>query len=154
MGDFHCVLVRNLMIGDITWSGSAFLNKYKRFAEIMRFLVAGGSCLLLELACLYAFTEWAGLHYLYSSALAFTISVLVNYWLCRAWVFEDGNKKQSLKAASLFFGSSVAGLGINQLCMYTFVDLMGIYYMAAKLLAAVIVTVWNFVLKRYALKMG
>ena len=120
----------------------------------MRFLVAGGSCLLLELACLYAFTEWAGLHYLYSSALAFTISVLVNYWLCRAWVFEGGNKKQSLKAASLFFGSSVAGLGINQLCMYTFVDLMGIYYMAAKLLAAVIVTVLNFVLKRYALKMG
>jgi putative flippase GtrA len=116
--------------------------------------VAGGSCLLLELACLYVFTEWAGLHYLYSSALAFTISVLVNYWLCRAWVFEGGNKKQSFKAASLFFGSSVAGLGINQLCMYTFVDLMGIYYMAAKLLAAVIVTVWNFVLKRYALKMG
>jgi putative flippase GtrA len=138
----------------MTGSLSSLREKQKNMGEVIRFLVAGGSCLLLELACLYAFTEWAGLHYLYSSALAFTISVLVNYWLCRAWVFEGGNKKQSLKAASLFFGSSVAGLGINQLCMYTFVDLMGIYYMAAKLLAAVIVTVWNFVLKRYALKMG
>jgi putative flippase GtrA len=138
----------------MTGSLSSLRDKQKNLGEVIRFLVAGGSCLLLELACLYAFTEWAGLHYLYSSALAFTISVLVNYWLCRAWVFEGGNKKQSLKAASLFFGSSVAGLGINQLCMYTFVDLMGIYYMAAKLLAAVIVTVWNFVLKRYALKMG
>ena len=138
----------------MTGSLSSLRDKQKNLGEVIRFLVAGGSCLLLELACLYAFTEWAGLHYLYSSALAFTISVLVNYWLCRAWVFEDGNKKQSLKAASLFFGSSIAGLGINQLCMYTFVDLMGIYYMAAKLLAAVIVTVWNFVLKRYALKMG
>ena len=138
----------------MTGSLSSLREKQKNLGEVIRFLVAGGSCLLLELACLYAFTEWAGLHYLYSSALAFTISVLVNYWLCRAWVFEGGNKKQSFKAASLFFGSSVAGLGINQLCMYTFVDLMGIYYMAAKLLAAVIVTVWNFVLKRYALKMG
>ena len=138
----------------MTGSLSSLREKQKNLGEVIRFLVAGGSCLLLELACLYAFTEWAGLHYLYSSALAFTISVLVSYWLCRAWVFEGGNKKQSLKAASLFFGSSVAGLGINQLCMYTFVDLMGIYYMAAKLLAAVIVTVWNFVLKRYALKMG
>jgi putative flippase GtrA len=138
----------------MTGSLSSLRDKQKNLGEVIRFLVAGGSCLLLELACLYAFTEWAGLHYLYSSALAFTISVLVNYWLCRAWVFEGGNKKQSFKAASLFFGSSVAGLGINQLCMYTFVDLMGIYYMAAKLLAAVIVTVWNFVLKRYALKMG
>ena len=120
---------------------------------MIRFLVAGGGCLLLELACLYVLTEWAGLHYLYSSALAFVISLLVNYWLCRAWVFADGSKKQSLKALSLFFGSSVAGLGINQLCMYTFVDMLGIYYMAAKLLAAVIVTIWNFVLKRYALRM-
>ena len=126
----------------------------RNFLEIFRFVIAGGGCLLLELAFLYVLTEWVRMHYLYSSAIAFVISVLVNYWLCRVWVFEGGNKKQSLKAASLFFGSSVAGLGINQLCMYTFVDLMGIYYMAAKLLAAVIVTVWNFVLKRYALKMG
>ncbi len=129
------------------------MERRKNFAEVIRFLVAGGGCLLLELACLYVLTEWAGLHYLYSSALAFVISLLVNYWLCRAWVFADGSKKQSLKALSLFFGSSVAGLGINQLCMYTFVDMLGIYYMAAKLLAAVIVTIWNFVLKRYALRM-
>ena len=130
------------------------LNKYNGLTEIFRFIVAGGGCLLLELACLYAMTEWAGVHYLYSSAVAFVISVLVNYWLCRVWVFEGGNRKQRFKAASIFFGSSVAGLGINQICMYTFVDLLGIYYMVAKLLAAVIVTLWNFVLKRYALKMG
>ena len=138
------------MIGSL----SSLMEKRKNLGEVIRFLVAGGSCLLLELACLYAFTEWAGFHYLYSSAFAFIISVLVNYWLCRVWVFEGGKRKQSFKAASLFFGSSVAGLGINQLCMYTFVDILAIYYMAAKLLAAVIVTVWNFVLKRYALKMG
>ena len=125
----------------------------KNFAEIFRFLVAGGSCLLLELCCLYGLTERGGLHYLYSSAIAFTVAVLANYWLCRVWVFEAGKKKQSFKAASIFFGSSVAGLGINQLCMYAFVDLMGMYYMAAKILAAAIVTAWNFVLKRYALKM-
>ena len=129
-------------------------EKYKNFAEIARFIVAGGGCLLLELGCLYGLTDGVGLHYLYSSAIAFVISLLVNYWLCRVWVFEGGNRKQSVKAATIFFGSSVAGLGLNQLCMYTFVDIMGIYYRAAKLLAAVIVTIWNFVLKRYALKMG
>lgn len=128
--------------------------KHKKFAELARFIVAGGGCLLLELGCLYGLTDGLGLHYLYSSALAFIISLLVNYWLCRVWVFEGGGRKQSVKAAAIFFGSSVAGLGINQLCMYTFVDIMGIYYMAAKLLAAVIVTLWNFVLKRYALKIG
>lgn len=118
--------------------------------EVLRFLIAGGSCLLLELGLLYGFTEWAGLHYLYSAALAFSISVLVNYWICRYWVFR-GAKQMSLKSVTVFAGSSVAGLGLNQLCMWTLVDLAGVYYMLAKIIAAAVVTVWNFVLKRFAL---
>lgn len=120
------------------------------FPEVLRFLLAGGSCLLLELGLLYGFTEWAGMHYLYSAALAFSVSVLVNYWICRYWVFR-GAGKMSLKSVTVFAGSSVAGLGINQLCMWALVDILGVYYMLAKIVAAAVVTVWNFVLKRFAL---
>ena len=122
----------------------------RNLLEILRFLLAGGSCLLLELGALYALTEAAGLHYLYSAALAFTLSVIVNYLLCRYWVFQ-GARQQSAKAAAIFIGSSLAGLGLNQLCMWLFVELAGLWYMAAKLLAAAVVTVWNYVLKRHAL---
>ena len=122
----------------------------RNLLEILRFLLAGGSCLLLELGALYALTEAAGLHYLYSAALAFTLSVIVNYLMCRYWVFQ-GARQQSAKAAAVFIGSSLAGLGLNQLCMWLFVEMAGLWYMAAKLLAAVVVTAWNYVLKRYAL---
>ena len=122
----------------------------RNLLEILRFLLAGGSCLLLELGALYALTEAAGLHYLYSAAVAFTLSVIVNYLLCRYWVFQ-GARQQSAKAAAVFIGSSLAGLGLNQLCMWLFVEMAGLWYMAAKLLAAVVVTAWNYVLKRYAL---
>ena len=122
----------------------------RNLLEILRFLLAGGSCLLLELGVLYALTEAAGLHYLYSAALAFTLSVIVNYLMCRYWVFK-GARQQSAKAAAVFIGSSLAGLGLNQLCMWLFVEMAGLWYMAAKLLAAVVVTAWNYVLKRYAL---
>ena len=122
----------------------------RNLLEILRFLLAGGSCLLLELGVLYALTEAAGLHYLYSAALAFTLSVIVNYLMCRYWVFQ-GARQQSAKAAAVFIGSSLAGLGLNQLCMWLFVEMAGLWYMAAKLLAAVVVTAWNYVLKRYAL---
>ena len=47
--------------------------------------------------------------------------------------------------------SSIAGLFLNQLCMYVFVDFCGVYYMVAKLGATAIVTVWNYVMKRRAL---
>jgi len=122
----------------------------RNLLEILRFLLAGGSCLLLELGVLYTLTEAAGLHYLYSAALAFTLSVIVNYLMCRYWVFQ-GARQQSAKAAAVFIGSSLAGLGLNQLCMWLFVEMAGLWYMAAKLLAAVVVTAWNYVLKRYAL---
>jgi len=122
-----------------------------RFREIVRFIVVGGGCFLVDYGLLYAFTEACGIPYLWSSGLSFTISVLVNYWLCLTYVFR-GAGHQSGRQKALFFGSSLAGLVLNQVCMYLFVDLCGIYYMIAKLFATAIVTLWNYVMKRRAIQ--
>ena len=120
-----------------------------RFWEIFRFALVGGGCFLLEYCLLYILTEYAGLHYLWSSAIAFVVSLLVNYWLCVAIVFR-GAKRQSGGRRALFIGSSIAGLGINQACMWALVDKLGMYYMIAKLFTSAIVMVWNYILKRKA----
>jgi len=73
------------------------------------------------------------------------------YWLCVVYVFK-GAKKQNRKQATLFIGSSIIGLGLNQLCMWLFVELAGMYYMLAKIFATAIVTVWNYVMKRKAVR--
>ena len=66
----------------------------ERFHEILRFLIIGGGCFLLEYVLLYMFTEFAGIPYLTSSAIAFLISLLVNYLLCVTVFFtrENGRK--------------------------------------------------------------
>ena len=121
----------------------------KRFWEVFRFVPVGGGCFLLEYGLLYTLTEYAGLHYLWSSAIAFVVSLLVNYWLCVAVVFQ-GAGKQSFSQRFLFIGSSIAGLAINQACMWLLVDKAGLYYMVAKLITSAIVMVWNYILKRKA----
>lgn len=121
-----------------------------RFFEIVRFCIVGGGCFLVDYGLLYALTEYAGLPYLWSSGLSFTASVFVNYWLCVVYVFRAAGG-QTGRQKALFFGSSIAGLFLNQVCMYIFVDLCGIYYMLAKLGATAIVTIWNYVMKRKAL---
>ena len=126
------------------------LRHHDRLAEILRFLVAGGGGFLLELVLLYAMTDGLGLHYLVSSGLAFVVGVIVNYLLCRFWVFR-GAGRQSAASMLVFAGSSVAGLGIHQLCMWALVDFTGLHYLYAKVGAAAVVTLWNFALKRYAL---
>ena len=122
-----------------------------RFAEIVRFCIVGGVSFLIDYGLLYFCTEFGGIHYFYSSAISFTVSVVVNYWLCVQFVFT-GVARQTAQQAALFIGSSVAGLALNQLCMWIFVEFFGVFYMFAKLAATVIVMAWNYVMKRKALK--
>lgn len=118
--------------------------------ELIRFLIAGGSCFLLELATLWSLTEFGGVNYLWSSAIAFSIAVAINYVMCARWVFEA--KPRGASTIMIFVGTSVAGLGINQACMYLFVEFVGLHYMLAKIVSTAIVTAWNFFTKRRALK--
>lgn len=123
----------------------------ERMLEIIRFCFVGGVSFLMDYSILFALTEFAGVYYLYSSAISFSITVVFNYWLCVVYVFKDA-KKQSTRRAVIFFSTGVVGLGLNQLCMWFFVDVAGVYYMIAKIFATAIVTIWNYITKRKAVQ--
>ena len=127
------------------------IMKRDQLFEILRFAIVGGASFLVDYALLYICTEWLGIHYLYSAAISFTVSVIVNYWLCVVFVFT-GAGKQTGRQAALFIGSSIVGLGINQVCMWLFVEKFGLHYMLAKIGATVIVMFWNYVMKRKAVR--
>lgn len=122
----------------------------ERFWEIVRFLAVGGGCFLLDYGLLFALTEYGGISYLYSSAVSFTVSLVVNYVLCVTVVFRA--RHQTPKQAALFLITSVMGLAINQLCMWFFVEMAGLWYMIAKIGAAAVVTIWNYITKRLILR--
>jgi len=120
---------------------------HERLMEIIRFCFVGGVSFLIDYSLLYALTEFAGIYYLYSSAISFSVSVVFNYWLCVAYVFK-GAKKQTPRQAIFFFVTGAIGLVLNQFCMWLFVAIVGLHYMLAKIFATAIVTVWNYVTKR------
>lgn len=126
------------------------MNKTGKLAEIIRFIINGGISFLVDYGALYFLTEFLGVYYLLSSAISFSASVTVNYFICVFWVFE-GAKNTSYKSKVIFVSSSVGGLLLNQLIMWVFVDKIGIYYMTAKILSTIIVMFWNFIMKRKAL---
>lgn len=123
----------------------------EKFLEIVRFCFVGGVSFLMDYSILFALTEFAGVYYLYSSAISFSITVVFNYWLCVIYVFKDA-QKQTTRRAIIFFGTGIVGLGLNQLCMWFFVDVAGIYYMIAKIFATALVTIWNYITKRKAVR--
>lgn len=126
-----------------------FFPSTERFGEVFRFLLVGGGCFLLEYGLLFALTEYGGLNPLVSAPIAFTVSLVVNYILCVYVVFHA--EQQSKKQMALFALTSIIGLGINQVVMWFFIDIIGIWYMFAKVVASAVVMVWNYFTKRYVL---
>lgn len=124
------------------------IKKHKKLIDqILKFGVVGGLAFLIDYVLLYALTEFVGIHYLISSVISFTVSLIFNYILSIKWVF-DVTKKQTVKEITIFVILSVIGLGINQVVMYVGSDLLNIYYMLTKIIATAIVMVWNFVTRK------
>ena len=124
---------------------------HERFLEVARFCLVGGVSFLLDYSLLFALTEYAGIYYLYSSAISFSVTVVFNYWLCVVYVFK-GAGKQSARQAVIFFVTGALGLLLNQFCMWLFVAIIGLHYMIAKIFATAIVTIWNYFTKRLAVR--
>ena len=124
------------------------IKKYRKIInQILKFGVVGGIAFLIDYGLLYFLTEYIHIYYLISSIISFTVSLIFNYILIIKWVF-DVTKKQTYKEVIIFVILSIIGLGINQLVMYIGVDKLSIHYMLIKLLATIIVMIWNFVTRK------
>ena len=124
----------------------------KLLEQIMRFGIVGVIAFVIDYAVLLLLTEVVGIHYLVSSAVAFLVSVIFNYILSVAFVFETDKSRSKGVQFALFALMSAGGLGINQLMMWLLSDIMFIPYQLSKFLATAVVMVYNFVTRKLFLE--
>jgi len=128
--------------------------KNKLLKQILKFGVVGGSAFLIDYFLMIFLTESFGINYLVSSAISFSVSVIYNYLLSVIWVFEANRQRKAIATFFLFLILSIIGLGINQLLMWSLVDLTGFgkiwdkFYIIAKLFVTGIVMVYNFITRK------
>ena len=123
----------------------------KLLAQIIKFGLVGFLCFFIDYGIMVFLTEVAGVHYLFSSGISFTVSVVVNYALSLTYVFET-EKGNKIKEFIIFVVLSVIGLGINQVLMWFCVDILGIFYMISKIGATAVVMVYNFVSRKVVME--
>ena len=137
-----------------------------RLKEILRFILTGGVCTLIEYAALYILKEWLYMGAVAATPIAFLISVVFNYLLCVRWVFP-GAKEGSRKAQLGFVITSGMGFFLNWFLMWALTALFGEdvalftlfgftleMWMVNKVIATALVMVWNYFTKRWVLKGG
>ena len=117
------------------------------FGQFLRYLVTGGLAFFVDFGlfalCLYLL-DW---HYLLANLVGLVAGLVLNYALSILWVFTACKRtleKKKVAEFTLFTLVGIAGVGINQLLMYLMVDGLDLNEMLSKMVAAILVLMWNF----------
>jgi len=120
-------------------------------AEFVRYGLVSGLCLGIDFSVLIALTEWLHVHYLVSSAIAYTAGLVVNYVLSVAWVFRQRAMKNPMAEFAVFAGVGLTGLGLNQLLMWAFTSGLGFPYQLSRVISAGFGYIWKYVVRKITL---
>jgi putative flippase GtrA len=119
--------------------------------QLLRYLFVGGAAFIVDFLSLYILTDFFGIYYLISAAIAFSLGLLVNYFLSVSWVFNKRKLKNRNFEFGIFAIIGIVGLGLNEVIIWFFTQELLIYYLLSKIFAAVIILFWNFFARKYVL---
>lgn len=117
-------------------------------AEFLRYGAASAVALLVDFATLVLLTELAGVHYLASAAVGFSLGILVAYVLSIRWVFAARRLASVPAESAIFLLIGVTGLVINHIVMFGLTEAAALPYAVSKVGSAGIVFTFNFIARK------
>jgi putative flippase GtrA len=111
--------------------------------RLVSFIGVGAIATLVQYCILVFSVEVLSLKPFLGSSIGFAISAVLNYWLNYHFTFRSQNSH--VGAASRFALVALAGLVLNALAMILLGRLSGLPYVAAQVIATVVVLAWNFI---------
>lgn len=127
-------------------------KKEKLLLQMFKFAIVGGLAFVIDYVTLIICKEVFHLDTLISAAIAFTVSVIVNYILSVKWVFDVSDKHSGKRNFIIFIVFSLMGLGLTELIMWIGEDLLHISYLIVKIVATIIVMIFNFITRKIFLE--
>ena len=111
--------------------------------QLIRFLCAGAVGVSLSYITLYGLTEWFGVWYMLSAVLGFFVNLTSNFILQRNWTFKSRSKNvgRQFVQYTILYG---ALFSTNLIVLYVFTEYVGLWYIAAQLIASVVCTIISF----------
>ena len=128
-------------------------NLYKRYKEIINYVIVGGLTTVVSLVVYYGsvmtfLSPESPVELQIANVFSWIAAVTFAYFANRKYVFESQNKNK-LQEAAAFYGSRVSTLLLDMISMFLLVTVAGMNDKIAKLLVQVIVMAANYVLSKF-----
>ena len=124
-----------------------FKNK-KLLYQIIKFTFVGGLAFIIDYITLIICKEVFRIDVLMSAAIAFIVSVVINYILSIKWVFDVNQNNSKKKNFIVFIIFSIIGLLLTEIIMHVGVNIAHINYLVVKIIATAIVMIFNFITRK------
>ncbi|MDP2919248.1 MAG: glycosyltransferase family 2 protein [Dehalococcoidia bacterium] len=125
----------------------SLMDRRRELGRFLKFCLVGGSGVLVNVGLLWVLTEYAGLFYLFSSAIAIETSVLSNYIFNDFLTFRDRHsrgQKDFFKRMLKFNAVSLVGVGLNLAILWLLTSFAGLHYIISNLFGIAAATFWNY----------
>ena len=121
------------------------------FVQAFRYVLSGALAYGVDYCSLIVFVEIFKIYYLTAALVAFLIGSITAYILNVRWVFDKRTFKNRYFEISIFIVIGVVGLILNQYIIWFFTENVNFHYLFSKLVATMIVVIWNFFARKYIL---
>jgi putative flippase GtrA len=123
-------------------------NDWIRHHPLPRFLIAGGTTAAVDVGALTWLHGVLQVQLAISTALAYTCAFAVNFTLSRRWAFAAGRSGHAQRQLGRYLLLVAVNLGLT-VGMVAALTALGLYYLAAKTVAIVVLAAGNFFAYRH-----
>jgi dolichol-phosphate mannosyltransferase len=119
-----------------------------KLQQRLRFVSAGVPGVLLFYITLYTLTEVVGLWYIGSAVIAAVINYTSNFLLQKFWTFKNKTTHNVRQQASKYLGLAITLHILNLLLLYSLVEYIHLWYLAAQAIVSAVLTVISYFASR------
>ena len=133
---------------------SVFSDKRNIVGQFLRYFVTGGLAFVVDFGAFALALYCFEIHYLLANLIGLMFGNVVNYLLSLGWVFSAEKRKMEkhrIIEIIVFVAISLVGMGLNEFLMYIFVGILALQEMFSKVVAAIVVLLYNFLARKFIL---